>query len=135
MAPRIWDSHRESQRALAIEATICRQSAFAHAMYFVFLLVFAWPVFAQSGIPENAKAKSYGDGWECNSGFRIDGEICVAVMVPEHAFATNRTYGAGWECLHGFVESPEATCIAVVVPNGAYLEPSGKSWRCARGYR
>lgn len=97
----------------------------------------AFPVVAQDGtrpIPANAQPKSYGEGWECDRGYRRDGDKCLSVIVPENAYATNRTYGAGWECLHGFQEVDDAACLEVVVPEGGYLDPSGQRWRCLRGY-
>ena len=65
------------------------------------LLAFALPSFAQSAtapMPENAHPKSYGDGWECDVSYRIEGDLCVAIVVPQHGYATNRTYGKGWYC-------------------------------------
>lgn len=108
-------------------------------LWFVFfgpifaLLVFAMPVLAQS-IPENASAKRFSEGWECNIGFRLAGDNCVAVMVPENAYGTNRTYGLGWECLHGFREVGKVACLAVAVPDGGFLDPSGERWHCLRGF-
>jgi len=83
---------------------------------------------------ENASAKSYGDGWECNVGYRQKGETCLEVTVPDNAYSTNRTYGLGWECLRGFRKDREANCVAVEVPEGGYLDPSGERWRCLRGH-
>lgn len=85
-------------------------------------------------MPENASAKSYGDGWECNVGYRQSGKTCHKVTVPDNAYSTNRTYGLGWECFRGFRRTGEANCIAVEVPEGGYLDPSGERWRCLRGY-
>ncbi|MEO0916223.1 MAG: hypothetical protein AAFY31_04465 [Pseudomonadota bacterium] len=85
-------------------------------------------------MPANAQPKSYGDGWECVRGFRQDGDACLAIIVPENAYATNRTYGSGWACLHGFQEVDNASCREVMVPDGGYLDPSGNSWSCLRGY-
>lgn len=107
---------------------------------FVFVLLFvclATQTFAQSistPMPENAHVKSYGDGWECDTSFRLIGEQCVAVIVPENAYGTNRSYGKGWECHHGFKETNEALCVNVVVPEGGYLDSSGERWRCLRGF-
>ncbi|CUI60024.1 hypothetical protein [Cognatishimia activa] len=86
-------------------------------------------------IPKNASAKSYGDGWKCDLGYRIAGEICVAITVPENAYATNRRYGLGWECLHGFLRVERASCVPVIVPEGGYLGPSGSRWFCHRGFQ
>ncbi len=51
----------------------------------------ASPSFAQaSSAPDNAHARSYGDGWECDRTFRRDGAACVPVVVPANAHL-NRT--------------------------------------------
>ncbi len=95
------------------------------------------PAFSQTGsqpMPENASTKSYGDGWECDIGFRLNEKACVAVIVPQNAYDTNRSYGSGWECLHGFRITDETECVAVEVPEGGYLDTSGERWRCLRGY-
>lgn len=100
------------------------------------VLLLALPGVAQTtarAMPENASAKSYGGGWECNTGFRLNENDCVAVVVPENAYDTNRSYGSGWECLHGFRRADNAACVAVEVPEGGYLDPSGIRWRCLRG--
>ena len=55
------------------------------------VLLLALPAFAQTAaqpMPENASAKSYGDGWECNIGFRLNENACVAVIVPQNAYDT-----------------------------------------------
>ena len=101
------------------------------------LIAATLPLLAQtqaSQMPANAQAKSYGDGWECIRGFRQDGDACLATIVPENAYATNRTYGSGWACLHGYREVDSVSCLEVIVPDGGYLDPSGNSWSCHRGY-
>ncbi|WP_299971654.1 hypothetical protein [uncultured Roseobacter sp.] len=109
--------------------------------FFVFsifaLLLLAMPAFAQSNgqlMPENSSAKSYGDGWQCNKGYRLNGDACAAVIVPENAFETNHRYGPGWECFHGFSRSNEGACAEVIVPEGGFLDPSGERWHCQRGF-
>jgi hypothetical protein len=95
------------------------------------------PAIAQSSAPptpENASAKRYGEGWECNIGFRRDEDTCNAVVVPANAYETNRTYGLGWECLHGYRADDNTSCVEVIVPDGGFLDPSGKRWHCSRGY-
>lgn len=87
-----------------------------------------------AALPENAHAKSYGDGWECDRGFRLEGEACQSITVPENAYPTNRTYGLGWDCQHGYLRIDETACVEVAVPAGGYLDPSGQSWSCLRGY-
>jgi len=85
--------------------------------------------------PENAHNRSFGGGWDCDDGYRQEDGACIAVVVPEDAFATERTYGKGWECRHGFKEADGATCREVVVPPNAYLTSTGEDWACDRGYR
>lgn len=102
------------------------------------MAVFPEPVFSESpaaSAPENAHWKRYSDGWECDPSFRADGDMCIAVAVPQNAYPTNRTYGSGWECLHGFVEAGGVSCAEVVVPEGGYLDLSGRRWNCLRGFR
>ena len=56
-------------------------------------------VFAQAGsveLPENARAKSYGSGWECERGYREDNGACVVVDVVENAHLDSS--GNDWEC-------------------------------------
>ncbi|WP_223428432.1 hypothetical protein [Tateyamaria pelophila] len=101
------------------------------------LLLFAMPAVAQSTatpMPENASAKSYGDGWECDIGYRLRGDACDAVVVPQNAYETNRTYGSGWECLRGFRQSGQTDCVTIAVPADAFLDPSGRRWHCKRGF-
>jgi hypothetical protein len=67
----------------------------------------AFPVLAQDGtgpMPENAEARSYGGGWDCDLGYRVEGEECVAIDIPENAYATGRSYGSGWACRRGYEE-------------------------------
>lgn len=88
------------------------------------VMLLALPAFAQAAappMPENASPKSYGDGWQCNIGFRLNEDACVAVVVPQNAYDTHRTYGAGWECLHGYRKTDDAACVAVDVPEGGLL--------------
>lgn len=45
----------------------------------------AFPALAQDGtgpVPENGSARSYGSGWECNLGYRVDGDDCLAIDIP-----------------------------------------------------
>lgn len=108
---------------------------FATSVCFLFLAVL--PALAQTTslpLPENASPKSYGEGWECNIGYRLNEEACLAIVVPENAYETKRTYGSGWECLHGFRQTNESECAAVIVPDGGFLDPSGLRWHCLRGF-
>ena len=111
---------------------------FMHALILLALLA-AVPglLFAQAGsveIPENARAKTYGDVWECDRGYREVEKACVAIEVPANAYPTSTSYGSGWECVWGYREVDE-TCVAIDVPPHAYLDASGDRWKCSRGYQ
>lgn len=98
----------------------------------------AFPVLAQVGIgptPENAQTRDYGGGWDCRLGYRVNDEGCVAIDVPENAYATGRSYGSGWACRRGYEEVGGASCEAIPVPGNAFLRSSGFDWECDRGYR
>lgn len=98
----------------------------------------ALPVFAQDGtgpLPGNAEARSYGGGWNCALGFRVTGGECVAIDIPENAYATGRSYGSGWVCRRGYEEVGGTACEAIPVPENAFLRSSGHDWQCDRGYR
>ncbi len=98
----------------------------------------AFPVFAQDGIgpmPQNAQARSYGGGWVCDLGFRVEGAECLALDIPEHAYATGRSFGTGWECGRGYKEVSGTSCNPIPVPANAFLRSYGYDWQCERGYR
>lgn len=98
----------------------------------------AFPALAQDGtgpVPENGSARSYGSGWECNLGYRVDGDDCLAIDIPEHAYATGQSYGSGWACRRGFEQVGRASCIPIEIPENAFLESAGYDWECDRGYR
>ncbi|GAA4215227.1 hypothetical protein GCM10022290_00080 [Sagittula marina] len=67
-------------------------------------------------MPENASAKSYCDGWECNIGFRLNEDTCVAVVVPQSANDAKRFYGSGWEW--------------APISQNARLDRAGNRWGC-----
>lgn len=77
---------------------------------------------------------SYGEGWKCDLGYRIDGEVCAPVDVSQNAYENNRSYGTGWECLHGYRQANDQRCDEVIVPVGGYLDASGKRWKCLHGF-
>jgi hypothetical protein len=89
---------------------------------------------ASGGLPANASAKSYGDGWTCDRGFRATGGACQPIEVPENALATQTSYGRGWECRRGF-EEVNGRCNAIAIPANAYLNAAGTRWECDRGFR
>jgi hypothetical protein len=109
-----------------------------HALFFLSLwvstpnLVFAKD--ATNDTPDNATAKSYGNGWNCNKGYRESKGACATVKVPVNAYPTNKTYGQGWECKRGFQQFNN-TCKHIKVPENGYLDYSGIKVQCNRGYR
>jgi len=99
---------------------------------------FGVPVLAQDGIgpvPTNAQPRSYGGGWVCDLGYRVEGAECLALDIPEHAYPTGRSYGTGWECERGYEVVNGASCDPIPVPANAFLRSSGYDWQCDRGYR
>src|SRR6056297_1269276 len=98
----------------------------------------AIPAFAQDGtgpMPENAQPRSYGSGWVCDFGYRVEGAECLALDIPEHAYPTGRSYGTGWECDRGYEEVDGTSCNPILVPANAFLRSFGYDWKCERGYR
>lgn len=85
-------------------------------------------------IPENARATSYGQGWECEQGYRRVKGACNPVKVPDNAYPTGNTYGRVWKCKWGYRQVAEA-CVAIKVPANAYLKHTGIEWACDHGYR
>ena len=121
---------RHVQSKLAYIAAMLTCALFA-------LMVLQQPTFAQSDvqtIPANSHSLSFGDGWECDLGYRIDDDACSPVIVPRNAYENNRSYGTGWDCGHGYRQTADLRCDEVIVPTGGYLDPSGKRWKCLRGF-
>jgi hypothetical protein len=122
-----------------MNATKRRRGAVAYVL--MPLMVFAGSIElakAQGGentIPANAIAKTYGDGWECDRGYRETDGACAVVTLPENAYLTDSSYGSGWKCDYGYKQNSDV-CDLVALPANAYLNAaSGDSWLCARGYR
>ena len=66
-----------------------------------FLLTLSNPVFAQQiSVPENGKINVYGNGWDCQRGFKKVGDSCSKVDVPSNGKIN--VYGNGWDCQRGF---------------------------------
>ncbi len=106
----------------------------------VAFVIFAVPVpaaqaqTASSEIPANARANSYGSGWECVSGFRNNGgQTCEQIAVPENAYLSGSTFGRGWVCARGYRERG-TSCEPIEIPANAYLSASGTDWNCERGF-
>ncbi|MEM7316721.1 MAG: hypothetical protein AAF497_26610, partial [Planctomycetota bacterium] len=84
-------------------------------------------------IPDNASQKRYGNGWECDLGYRNVQGACIAVLLPTNSYPNGRTYGQAWSCKRGFVET-DGACIEIEIPENAYLNSYGDRWKCNRGY-
>ena len=128
---RFWRELMKSKRS--------KLGVFEYAL--VLLAVFSGPLELASAqdskgaIPANSTAKSYGSGWECDKGFRMNGGSCIAVTSPKNAYLTNSSYGDGWACRHGYRKKGD-TCSPVALPANAYLSgSSGDRWLCDRGFR
>lgn len=100
------------------------------------LLCAAGAAVAQSpaSIPPNAHSDRFGGDWSCDRGYREANGGCVAVSIPDNAYATNRSYGSGWECKRGYRTVGEK-CAPLDVPANAYLNSTGDRWKCARGFQ
>ena len=126
-------------RHLEIDRSGFRRRLFAALLaVFATALVITGPGFAQDGTgapPDNAQNRTYGNGWDCNIGYREYDGACAALDIPENAYATGRSYGTGWACQRGFEETAGGTCAAIFVPENAFLRSSGFGWECERGYR
>ncbi len=85
-------------------------------------------------IPDNARANTYGDGWECVLGFRAHRQQCVKIVIPENAYPSSISYERGWKCAWGYIRTGE-TCTKIEIPSHAYLNSFGTEWECKRGYR
>jgi hypothetical protein len=89
-----------------MNSTRSKLGVFEYAL--LYLAVFALPAElalaqeAKGVIPANATAKTYGNGWECDRGYRKIDSACVVVTLPENAYLTDSSYGSGWTCKHGY---------------------------------
>ncbi|MGQ3486323.1 hypothetical protein [uncultured Roseovarius sp.] len=125
--------HYREPTILPLSRLIARMAAVAGVMASM-----AFPVFAQDGtgpLPQNAQSRSYSRGWDCDLGYRVEGAECLALDIPENAYATGRSYGSGWACRRGFEEIGGTACRPMPVPDNAFLRSFGYDWQCDRGYR
>ena len=84
--------------------------------------------------PLNARKPDYSSDWECNPGFQEKAGACVAIAIPENAYATKTSYGRGWECDRGYRRT-ETSCLEIAIPANASLTSFGDQWSCFRGFR
>ncbi len=131
------DLHQSAKEQAALKHPLAKLIAKTAVIAGV-IASFAFPVLAQDGtgpMPLNAQARSYGGGWVCDLGFRVEGTECLALDIPEHAYPTGRSYGMGWECDRGYEKVNRTSCNSIPVPANAFLQSSGYDWQCERGFR
>ena len=75
-------------------------------------------------IPENARARDYGDGWKCDPGFMRDGLACRAIVLPDNAFLDKRAYRRGWTCHYGFTMTNDDSCVLIDIPESHHRKKS-----------
>ena len=129
----IWSAKEQAAMRRPLARLIARTAAIAGV-----IASLAFPVLAQDGtgpMPENAQPRSYGSGWVCDLGYRVEGDECLALDIPEHAYPTGRSYGTGWECDRGYEEVGGTSCNPIPVPANAFLRSYGDDWQCERGFR
>src|SRR3546814_8322833 len=63
--------------------------------------------------PQNSHRAVFGVGWECDWGYRREGNGCAPVDLPENAHIT--AAGNIWECNRGFRRKGGA-CAAIDLP-------------------
>lgn len=129
----LWSAKEQAAMRHPLARLIARTAAIAGV-----IASFAFPVLAQDGtgpMPENAQPRSYGGGWVCDIGYRVEGAECLPLDIPEHAYPTGRSYGTGWECNRGYEEVDGTSCNPIPVPANAFLRSSGYDWQCERGFR
>ena len=129
----IWSAKEQAEMRHPLARLIARTAAIAGV-----IASLAFPVLAQDGtgpMPENAQPRSYGSGWVCDLGYRVEGNECLALDIPEHAYPTGRSYGTGWECDRGYEEVGGTSCNPIPVPANAFLRSYGDDWQCERGFR
>ena len=83
-----------------------------------FLLAGDATVASTTPLPPHAHARSYGEGWECDSGYQRVRQTCVAVVLPANARLDR--YGSGWECNRGY-RTVDGSCAS-------------NDWVCDSGY-
>lgn len=129
----IWSAKEQAAMRHPLARLIARMAVIAGV-----IASFGFPVLAQDGtgpMPQNAQARSYGAGWVCDLGYRVDGAECLALDIPEHAYPTGRSYGTGWTCDRGYAVVARG-CMPIAVPANAYLTNAsyGAAWACERGF-
>jgi hypothetical protein len=85
-------------------------------------------------IPPNAYAEGRAGQWDCERGFRKDGDRRISMNVPGNAHLSSS--GLSWSCDRGFRRERDS-CIKVIVPANAYAEDFeySRGWECNRRYR
>lgn len=129
----LWSAKEQAAMRHPLARLIARTAVTAGMIAF-----FAIPVLGQDGtgpMPLNAQSRSFGGGWVCDLGYRVEGAECLALEIPEHAYPNGRSYGTGWACGRGYEEVSGKFCNPIPMPANAFLRSYGYDWQCERGYR
>ena len=125
----------KKEQFMSIVRRLCAVSLFALVIFAVQITA-PHDAFAQKvavGLPDNAEARRYGNGWECKQGYQKVRETCVKVKVPKNGYLSDTSFGRGWECSHGYRDVNDK-CIVIGVPRNGYLDSGGDRWECDRGF-
>ena len=84
-------------------------------------------------VPADETARSFGYGWDCQTGYIQDGDACRAIIKSANAFLTGSSFGKGWSCRRGFREDGDQ-CKKNDLPSNAFLNDRtyGDGWGCER---
>src|SRR5690242_18116316 len=69
---------------------------------------------AGAAVPNNARASSFGAGWDCIWGYHRVDDHCETVKAPNNGYVDSS--GRAWECNRGFLKT-EQQCVKVNVPS------------------
>src|SRR5680860_1258952 len=83
--------------------------------------------------PPHSHPKRYGEGWECDRGYRVKDNLCVKIQVPANAYLS--AHGRYWTCKRGFLKDGDS-CIKISVPKTGFLDDRVyEGWSCKIGYQ
>ena len=68
------------------------------------------------------------DRWQCNTGFKQDGDVCVALVAPDNGYVK----GSFVKCFAGFASGEDGTCNRIVATANAAVR--NDRWTRIPGY-
>ena len=86
------------------------------------------------GIPDNARKKSYGDGWECIRGYNEVKGACAKIVIPKNAFPTGSSYGESGNA-GAAIKHPGVAARKLLYRKMDTSTPMAMAGGCNRGYR